>query len=144
MDFLFFFGLFHCTKSQFRYSDVLPSKDLIYSKVMTNQMKIAVLSKVKIWTLCYKRVLLLNRIKLHSHTIMKQVLLISTHNDDVLPTANENNCKLNEFVVKHQLLPPCKCKRNCFLKLMKTEDLQFIITIRNFLKIAEEHVYITM
>ena len=27
MDFLLFFGLFHCTKSQFRYSNVLPRED---------------------------------------------------------------------------------------------------------------------
>ena len=41
----------------------------------------------------------------------------STHNDEVLATANENNCELNESAVKHQLLPPCKCKRNCLLKI---------------------------
>ena len=41
----------------------------------------------------------------------------STHTDEVLPTVNENICELNESVVRHQLLPPCKCKCNCLLKI---------------------------
>ena len=34
----------------------------------------------------------------------------STHSDEFLSTANENNCELNESVVKDQLLPSCKSK----------------------------------
>ena len=41
----------------------------------------------------------------------------STHNDEFLSTANENNCELKESVVKDQLLPSCKSKHNCLLKI---------------------------
>ena len=106
MDFLFFFGLFHCTKSQFRYSNVLPREDthLQESNDQPSENSCSQRDQDVDFMLRESSVIEQDQITL-SHNSETS----STHNDEVLPTANENNCESNESVGKHQFLPPCKC-----------------------------------
>ena len=114
MDFLFFFGLFHCIKSQFRYSNALSGEDTHLQQI-NNQPSENTRSQQdqdEDFMLQESSVIEQDQITLpHNNEVS------STHIDEVLPTANENNCELNESVVKRQLLPPCKCKRNCKCKI---------------------------
>ena len=114
MDFWLFFGLFHCTKSQFRYSNVLPREDthLQQSNDQPSENGHSQQNQDVNFMLQESSVIEQDQITLPHNNETS-----STYNDEVSPTANENNCELNESVVKYQLLPPCKCKRNCLLKI---------------------------